>query len=1006
MRIILLLLFSLPAFAQITPGNHQSCRNGASAGCTTSAISTTGASLLVAMTGRSAATGCTLSDSAGNAWTATKAMYNNSIGQAYYVLNPTTSGTHTFTVTPNGDTWCGLAVQAYTSTGILQALEQRSSNDGNFSAVLTSQQPGSITPNSTTELFVVGQYMEEPTTAVAVNSSFTIAETQVAPGGSFVGVSLAYRIPGAGTALNPTYSWSGNSRATSTMMVFAPVVSAPTISNLTAHASSSNGVVVEWDTTLPGDTQAKCGPAGGGPYTYVSPVLDPIGTGYSVTHHIAPVIGIPTNTTPSSIGCIALSATAGSATTTSSETTTATLAALSTASYRLIKHSAPTRYNDQFSGQNGVVSNSRATNSDTLWCTWAADGNEYCALNDGYGVFSGTTTLRNSTGYNTSIFKRISGTLGMSMTNIGALTVPNETGPSTTINYPTTYVADGGRPYIEGVISPGDRYGNVFFELVRYIGGWSFVDTTKLCITMHKSADYFETIVEAHNNNGPSALTKNFNASNAGLVDYPRVQADCWAKTFTNIWWLRLAKDYGGPWTGTGWTNTVTHAAGTDAWAYGISYASIDATNIKHVLVRYHRNLMAATRFSDLQAFTGTGYVAADYADDSKWAAATLTNGTAVRGDIGDKCQLHYIPSPVNRFWCVAWTYNNTADGDSGIGISIYDIGTSPTSFNLATFVGAIPIDKATYARFGPVFPELMLNTLTTRADGTISIRLSTTGNYKYFTTNATTNYYSAFYEDLTFGPVGQITQPITVGPGNKQYPSSGLKMLYTFDQRDTPNWSGGIPNMVGSGLYNITATPYTSTASWVSSDLGGEFGVYGANPYTFTEQLSTGYTTSDSDFTIAILYEHNTDLLATPTTGECAFRNTTGELSVCRSGTTANTWILTAKLGTISFTLPTDTGSNHLSLLIVRRIGSTASVYQYSGVASLPLTTLATGAAAGGGLAGGTLYLGSDSGGAKALAGTIGAFAYHNLALSDSEIVRAGNALLSLASARGAIVP
>ena len=144
-------------------------------------------------------------------------------------------------------------------------------------------------------------------------------------------------------------------------VTFAPPTSAPVISNLTAHASSSNGVVVEWDTTLPGNSQAKCG-APGGPYTYVSPVLDPIGTGYSVTHHVVPVIGMPTSTAANSVGCIALSAVAGSTTTTSGEIQTNTLAAITSQSYHLIRHSAPIRYNDQYAGLNGMVANARGEN--------------------------------------------------------------------------------------------------------------------------------------------------------------------------------------------------------------------------------------------------------------------------------------------------------------------------------------------------------------------------------------------------------------------------------------------------------------------------------------------------------------------------------------------------------------------------------------------------------------------------------------------------------------------
>ena len=74
--------------------------------------------------------------------------------------------------------------------------------------------------------------------------------------------------------------------------------------------------------------------------------------------------------------------------------------------------------------------------------------------------------------------------------------------------------------------------------------------------------------------------------------------------------------------------------------------------------------------------------------------------------------------------------------------------------------------------------------------------------------------------------------------------------------------------------------------------------------------------------------------------------------------------------------------------------------------MASLPLTTLGT-LTASGAIGGSTLWIGSDgAAGSNYFAGTIGALAYHNIGLSDQDVVRASNALLGMVLARGAIVP
>ena len=209
---------------------------------------------------------------------------------------------------------------------------------------------------------------------------------------------------------------------------------------------------------------------------------------------------------------------------------------------------------------------------DSLWCTWAADNNEYCALNDGFGIYNSTTTFRNTAGYDTSIYKRAAGSQGLNITNLGNLNTRNETGPWDAGGYPQTYLTDNqGRPYFEGIISPGDRYGNIYFDQSRYTGSWSFT-APHLCNTFHRTSDYFQTIVGAHNNKGRHRSGNSSTvecrvdglSDDAGMLGGGR-RALLVVAAGTGLRWA-LDRH--------GWTQPATHVAGTDAWAYAFSYSA------------------------------------------------------------------------------------------------------------------------------------------------------------------------------------------------------------------------------------------------------------------------------------------------------------------------------------------------------------------------------------------------------------------------------------------------
>lgn len=192
---------------------------GSSAGSgttTTSAIDTTGASLLVVnRIGFSGGDLGVVSDNKGNTWVQLpRVTGSGGLWQFFlYCINPIVGTGHTFTIT-NG-TACAIEVAAFSGvTGVLP-FDQLST----FIDTAATIQPGSLTPANANSLIVtgVGIYNSGPTVS-SIDSGFTITDTNPA-GGNFGG-SLAYLVQGAAAAVNPTWTFSGSLNLATTMAVF------------------------------------------------------------------------------------------------------------------------------------------------------------------------------------------------------------------------------------------------------------------------------------------------------------------------------------------------------------------------------------------------------------------------------------------------------------------------------------------------------------------------------------------------------------------------------------------------------------------------------------------------------------------------------------------------------------------------------------------------------------------------------------------------------------------
>lgn len=173
---------------------------------TTGAISTTGASLLVVIVSESAESpvAAALTDSSSNTWTR---LTTQSTGVAvasaiFYVLAPTTSGSHTFTYTHTGFA-PSIAVLAFSGVDTA-GFDSQSGAIGD--GTQTTQQPGSITPTGSSDVFITGIAWGASRT-MAIDSSFTITDQiDYLAAGDNLALGAAYKI--SSVAENPTWSWT------------------------------------------------------------------------------------------------------------------------------------------------------------------------------------------------------------------------------------------------------------------------------------------------------------------------------------------------------------------------------------------------------------------------------------------------------------------------------------------------------------------------------------------------------------------------------------------------------------------------------------------------------------------------------------------------------------------------------------------------------------------------------------------------------------------------------
>lgn len=167
-----------------------------------SAIDTTGATLLVVVASYLYNAAVTLTDSAGNTWTPLTA-YSTSAStrvRIYYCLSPSTSASHTFQLA-GALSYPALAVAAFSGTLTASAFDVE---NGNFNNSGTTVATGTVTPSEGNELLIFG-FSSNASGSYSVDVG-TIANQAGLLGASAFGVALAYQIQTTATARNATWT--------------------------------------------------------------------------------------------------------------------------------------------------------------------------------------------------------------------------------------------------------------------------------------------------------------------------------------------------------------------------------------------------------------------------------------------------------------------------------------------------------------------------------------------------------------------------------------------------------------------------------------------------------------------------------------------------------------------------------------------------------------------------------------------------------------------------------
>lgn len=189
---------------------------GSNAAVTTSAINTTGASLIVLAISVNNGTTPTVTDSAGNTWTALTSQTATGLAKIafYYKASPTTSATHTFT---NTGTFPTIGVMAFNNTLGVAPFDVE---NGAMTASGTTRSTGSVSPSLDNEVIVTALAGTPTGGGVSIDSGFNLVDQQDFVGSTAYSMATAYKVQTAKAAVNPTWSFGGTFGAAAVIATF------------------------------------------------------------------------------------------------------------------------------------------------------------------------------------------------------------------------------------------------------------------------------------------------------------------------------------------------------------------------------------------------------------------------------------------------------------------------------------------------------------------------------------------------------------------------------------------------------------------------------------------------------------------------------------------------------------------------------------------------------------------------------------------------------------------
>lgn len=220
---LMLLAFSGRALAAIALVASTIAGSPTNNNVTTSAIDTTGATLIVISANY--ITGATLSaptDSKSNGTPTALTARNGTGGSAstrlYYWDHPASVGSgHTFTFTCNG--WPTIGVMAFsgTKTGGFE------NENGNGQGAATSNQTGSCAATQNGSLFVTGLGVYVPSvTGIGVDGGYSANKLTHNSDGTSVAGAISYFLQGTAGTENPTWSWTSSRSNAAAIADFKP----------------------------------------------------------------------------------------------------------------------------------------------------------------------------------------------------------------------------------------------------------------------------------------------------------------------------------------------------------------------------------------------------------------------------------------------------------------------------------------------------------------------------------------------------------------------------------------------------------------------------------------------------------------------------------------------------------------------------------------------------------------------------------------------------------------